>query len=84
METVEVNLENLKPFKLLVLKSQDPLDIQEAKWSNFPFPLEVIYQENSYHYIASGFGTMDEAKSAKKTLLAIGFQDVSIFISVNN
>ena len=84
LTTVEVNIEDQKPFKLLVLKSQDPLNIGEDKWSNFPFPLEVIYQENSYHYIASGFETMDEAKSAQKALLARGFQDVSIFKSVNN
>ena len=84
LTTVEVNIDNQKPFKLLVLKSQDPLNIAEAKWSDFPFPLEVIYQENSYHYIASGFETMDEAKTAKEALLARGFQDVSIFKSVNN
>ncbi len=84
LETVEVNLENQKPFKLLVLKSQDPLNIQEAIWSNFPFPLEVIFQENSYHYIASGFGTIDEAETAKEALLERGFKDVSIFKSVNN
>ena len=84
IETVEVNAENQLPFKLLVLKSLDPLDIEEDKWTNFPFPLEVIYQENSYHYIASGFGTIDEAESAKEALIARGFKEVSIFKSVNN
>jgi hypothetical protein len=58
--------------------SSKPLDLQESKWRNLEYPIEVIIENNLYKYQARQLANFEHAQQARLTIQKKGFPDAFV------
>ncbi len=63
--------------------SSQPPAPKDTRWSNLPFPVEVVQEQNMYKCRAHGFFSFEDAMAARNILRSRGFPDAFVTVYEN-
>ena len=65
-------------FYVQMAASSKPLNLEQSKWRNLEYPIEVIIENNLYKYQARQLANFEQAKLARLTIQEQGFPDAFV------